>query len=273
MYTPKVYSKKVYILIAAPVVLAFLMNVFFLVFLKKPDPDPNPSKASEPIQHAVKIPIDLAMCKAKYDGYVYFKIGLETFRYNGSGPIVIAVWAREGAPIKNMESKGCRDNPYTTHDVSVGVDSDYFREFGGEETFDNFNYFGIIEVNPIHYNEVNFLQETTEKRYYDIKREYSDCIDISTSLGACFFRPKGSNAENWATVYLEKKAGPFSVLKRPFSMECSIYVGTRLCEAEYRIYKSVNLVYKYYPKKVAKDKILPLHEFLVLTLNKMRVMP
>lgn len=207
-------------------------------------PKQNPYVITDVIQNNVEIPIiDPSVCKDNPEGYIYFQIGDEVFRYTKDSPIKVSrinSGSEEKKGKDNISKEipdGCKGNPY------VNVILRYLYN-NSDEPYKKINMkrFGVYEVPIDERDSVSVAQLSREDSYFRLKNNNKPCEFISDDLEKCFY-PSDKDKKYWVRAY---KTLSSSSLGRPFYFDCQSFVGDIECDTYYRLYPSFNFSYSFY---------------------------
>lgn len=191
---------------------------------------------------------DPSMCKNNSEGYIYFKVGEETFRFTKKSPIhigsVIAGNLKDVATLK-----GCKENPYMNEEFSLVYDYKADEDPVKKIKFYHFK----LESVPLNGRSVSgWKQDFQEKQFETFKASSAACTEIFVGGERCTWESENKNIpqEKWSRVY---KINRVDSLDRPLIFNC---IGGAMleCETVYRLYPSVNFIYSYFPEKNKIDE-------------------
>lgn len=204
----------------------------------------NPYTITDVVQNEVEAPlIDPSVCKNNPDGYIYFQVGDEVFRYTKNSPIRISRIDRESklrkdkGRQKEADPEGCKGNPY------VGVVIGYFYNESDEK-------YKKINIDKIYVNEFSekynpnvYVGESLNvSAYSSFKKSNKPCEVLSKDVERCMW-PNEGEIKHWAKIY---RVNNESHYRYPHILECRPFVGDMECHAFYRIYPTFKLYYSFF---------------------------
>ncbi|MES2675671.1 MAG: hypothetical protein V4660_15630 [Pseudomonadota bacterium] len=219
-------------------------------------------------------PIDPSICKDNPEGYIYFQFGEEVFRYTKDSPIKVGLisinseWRLKRKIKDTTIPEGCEGNPYTH--IGLKVDFSEAEKIIGKFTSDGF---GLKEVSPDKYNIISPAQSYKEEYFYFLKDKHNSCEEVTDNLTRCGFKnddPK-VDPENRDGQYMANNDVYTTAVDRPYVLDCHGYVGYLQCEAQYRLYPSVDIGYKFIPEALNKKNILVFDQYFRQLFENMRV--
>jgi len=177
--------------------------------------------------------IDPSVCENNAEGYIYFQIGDEVFRYTQDSSVRISmidgesVLRKERALHPKGVPEGCRENPY------VGVFLRYFYK-NTDDPYKklNVNNFGLYKFDSNYFPGVEIGQSLDVRSYLKFKNK--NCEKIKTyNTEKCVF-PNERDPSLWGRAYKAKWN-----YNHPFIFICKEYVANVECSSTYRLYSSV----------------------------------
>lgn len=235
------------------VVSVSLLAAYFVIFDEGRQVSDEETKDTSDVNqdNAVTPVIDPSVCKDNPEGYIYFQLGEEVFRYTKDSPIQISTIYANGErrlkrKIKDTNiPEGCEGNPYT------GVIPKYeYKEGNGPIGNVKFNEFWVYELTPDRYSVVSAGQKLVESNFYRFKKKKSPCDWIVDGVERCIVPASDRPQEEWSVVYRADDLLHSTAVGKPFVLNCYKFAAAGLlCEAYYRLYPSIDIKYSFYPKR------------------------
>lgn len=232
------------------------------------EPAENPYVITDVVNSNIKIPIiDPSACKDNQEGYIYFQMGDEVFRYAKDSPIHIsridssAEERKARASLPEGIPEGCEGNPYFGASIAYSyspMDAEYKK----------INILKIFLLSVKDGEEISHSQKYYQSSFQDFFNKNSRCFHIIEDLEKCVW----PNVKSFRKEIYKSKL--YKIMENPYVLECRNFVGDVECSTSYRIYQSLDFNYSFYlseNESWEEKNILKFDQYLRGLLENMRV--
>lgn len=211
--------------------------------------------------------IDPSVCENNAEGYIYFQIGDEVFRYTKKSPIQISRINSRSELRKSKSThpenvpEGCNGNPYS--DVVI-----YYSYDQMDESYKKIKTIKFMLLPTKDEVNISNGQIFYQHSYQDYLDAASKCFSLSMDIDKCIWPDRS------ATRLQIYKSKFYKIMEIPYILECINFVGDIECSTFYRIYKTLNFSYSFYlseNKYWEEKEILKFDQYLIGVLEGMRV--
>lgn len=227
----------------------------------------NPYVIKDVVQDTTRIPIiDPSICPDNPEGYIYFQIGDEVFRYTKYSPIKISSINPMSELRRNTQSvinipEGCKENPY----VGVIISYSYSQS---DEDYKKINISKFVLLPTKGVKKISHGQKSYQLSYQDYLDGNSKCFGFMDGVDKCVWDNKEATRKE---IY---KTRHYKIMNNPYILECINFVRDVECSTFYRIYQSLDFNYSFYlneNKNWAEQDILKFDQYLRSLFENMRV--
>lgn len=222
--------------------LAIVGVTFFCPLFVESEEKESSKNSEKPIifksENFESISSDASACKSDSNGYTYFKVGDEVFRYKNDSPIkIIRVKSKSNEKSdSNGVNNGCRDSPFI--DVVLGynykIDDANFKKIKIHRIsvgFFSSDYHPSIKVGGSFF----------ESSYENFVKNKMPCEKLNKNLEKCVW-PNKDDSKLWSRVY-KVDVGVRNINSY---VECRSFVGDVECHSEARLYPTFKIYYAFF---------------------------